>query len=1040
MRVSHKAILMRRQRHRSKLKSRGPAHIWLRLALGALAASAISILLVILTSFGAVAGVYAYFAQGLPDPSAIETAQETFETTKIYDRTGKHLLYEIFDPRRGDRTIVPLEEIPLYLRQATIALEDRNFYENPGINIQGIIRAAWATLRGKQIQGGSSITQQLIKNVLIPPEERYKKLISRKIKEIILALEISRRYPGRKGKDQILEWYLNYNYYGNWAYGVEAAAKVYFGKHVQDLDLAECAMLAAIPQFPALNPINAPEEARKRQHLVLDAMVREGYITPEQAAAAKAEPLKVQSSLGERFDIQAPHFSLYVQQQLERELGRRAYQGLRVYTTLDLDLQKKAEEIAREHVKKLQEEGRNVSNAAVVAIRPSTGEILAMVGSLDYWDKSIDGNVNVALAERQPGSAFKPFTYLTALAQGYTPATMIMDVRTAFYDGPNNPYYVPENYDRKYHGPQRLRLALARSYNMPAVWMLSKVGVKNVINTAHRMGINTLNRGYYGLSLTLGGGEVTLLDMTYAYSVLANGGVMAGQLIPEERRHPGFRELDPVAILRIEDSKGRVIKQYLHPETRQVLSPQLAFLMNDILSDNRSRLAAFGVNNKLHLEDRPAAAKTGTTNDWRDAWTIGYTPQLAVGVWVGNSDNEPMDHVSGARGAAPIWHDIMEYALKGKPVQEFVRPPGIVEAEVCAVSGLLPTEHCPHTVKEYFLEGTVPTAHCDVHQVFRVNKQTGKLASIYTPPELVEERVYEIFPPEAQDWVRENDIPQPPTEYDGYGPGQAAGDVAIIDPAPYAYLRESQLIVGNAKGGDFAGWRLEYGPGLNPSSWSPIGGDHGNQVDHGPLEYWDVSGLEGLYTLRLTVMRHNRPPDQAAIQVTVDHTPPNLRLIYPPDGKEYVMEDDEYVNIQAEVVDNFSMDRVEFYLDGELLKTSTVPPYNARWTIVMEDTPPVEGPPVEATRVITNPDGTTSVETYIARRFERDPATGDPMWIFDGGKVITIHEDKYTEIHEIYAVAYDAAGNQRESERIHISVVHKEEEEEGGSAAGSGGG
>jgi penicillin-binding protein 1C len=1029
MRVSHRTLLMRRRRRRLRSNSHQPAVIWLELALAALSAVALAVLMVLAAGFGTVAGGYAYFAQGLPEPGAIETAQDTFETTKIYDRTGQHLLYEIVDPQRGDRTIVPLEDIPLYLRQATIALEDHNFYENPGINFRGLLRAAWANFRGAQIQGGSSITQQLIKNVLIPQEERYKKLYSRKIKEAILAVEISRRYPGREGKDQILEWYLNTNNYGSWAYGVEAAAQMYFGKHVQDLGLAECAMLAAIPQWPGMNPISAPEEARKRQHLVLDSMVRVGYITPEEAVEAKFEPLEVRTSLRERFDIQAPHFSLYVRERLVQDLGQQAYQGLKVYTTLDLDLQNKTEEIARQHVASLQEEERNVSNAAAVAIRPATGEILAMVGSLDYWNEDIDGNVNVALADRQPGSAFKPFTYVTALAQGYTPATMIMDVRTGFYDAPN-PYYVPENYDRKYHGAQRLRQALARSYNMPAVWMLSKVGVRNVINTAHRMGIDSLNADYYGLSLTLGGGEVRPLDMAYAFSVFANGGAMAGQVIPEERSTPGFRELDPVSILRVEDSRGEVIRQYLYPETRQVLSPQLAFLMSDILSDDQARLAAFGIENKLHLEDRSVAAKTGTTDDWRDAWTMGYAPQLAVGVWVGNSDNEPMEHVTGARGAAPIWHEIMKYALRDAPPQEFVRPPGIVETQVCAVSGLLPTQHCPATVTDRFVEGTEPTTHCHVHQVFRVNRDTGKLASVHTPPELVEERVYEIFPPEARDWVRENGIPQPPSAYDEYGPGLVGGDVAIMDPPPYGYVGQGQLIVGNAKGNDFQAWRLEYGPGLDPSSWSPIGPDHGNQIDNGPLEFWDVSGLEGLYTLRLTVMRHNRPPDQSAIQVTVDHSAPGLQLIYPPDGAQYVMEDDEYVNIQADAQDNVSMDRVDFHFDGQLIKTSTVPPYTARWTLVMENTPPVEGPPVEATRVITNPDGSITEEPYVARRFERDPATGAPMWVFDGGKVITVRGGQYMEIHEVYVVAYDAAGNRQESERIHISVVHKKKEED----------
>ncbi|MBC7225368.1 MAG: penicillin-binding protein, partial [Anaerolineae bacterium] len=407
---------------------------------------------------------------------------------------------------------------------------------------------------------------------------------------------------------------------------------------------------------------------------------------------------------------------------------------------------------------------------------------------------------NMAIAPRQPGSSFKPFTYLTAFAQGYTPATMVMDVRTSFPNPPGLPY-TPENYDRRYHGPLRLRQALACSYNIPAVWLLSKVGVMNTVHTAHRMGINTLNEDYYGLSLTLGGGEVTLLDMTYAFSVLANGGVMIGEPVPPERQRPGYRQLDPVAILRVEDRNGNVLKEYVTPSTQEVVSPQLAYLMNDILSDNASRIPAFGVNNKLHLEDRPVAAKTGTTNDWRDAWTIGYTPQYAVGVWVGNANNEPMNHVPGSYGAAPIWQRIMQELHKGLPVEPFVRPPGIEEKVVCAISGLLPTENCPNTVKEIFIQGTAPTAHCNVHQKFPVNRETGRLATVYTPPELVEERVYEIYPPEAADWVRENNIPQPPTLYDdAYGPGPVDENVGIIEPKPYQYISGGVVVRGNARG------------------------------------------------------------------------------------------------------------------------------------------------------------------------------------------------------------------------------------------------
>ncbi len=649
MNVNTKRRILRRR----KKQNNG---LLLRLLMGMVAIVFFAIALLGLSGIGTVVGVYAYYAKDLPDPGQIETAQEEFETTKIYDRTGQVLLYEIFDPRLGDRTWVPVDQIPLHLGQATIAIEDKSFYDNPGFDIRGIARAFYYNLRGGPIQGGSSITQQLIKNVLISPEERYKKLYSRKIKEVILALEISRRYS----KDQILEWYLNSNFYGNLAYGVEAAAQVYFDKPIQELDLAECAMLAALPQFPGMNPIDAPEEARKRQHLVLDAMVRQGYVTAEEATAAKYQKLDIKAR-EERFNIIAPHFSIYARKRLEEMFGPELVHrgGLRVYTTLDLQKHNLAREIAREWVAELQAQERNVSNAAVVVITPRTGEILVMLGSLDYWDDKIAGQVNVALANRQPGSSFKPYNYVTAFSQGYTAATMIMDVRTAFPDPPHPPY-VPENYSRKYHGPKRIRQTLACSYNMPAVKVLDMVGVKNVINTAHRMGITTLNEEYYGLSLTLGGGEVKLLDMAYAFSVFANGGTMAGLPVKEQRL--GYRELDPVAILRVEDRDGDIIWQYAAPEIREVLSPQLAYLINDIMSDNNARAPAFGYESRLKLS-RPAAAKTGTTNDFRDAWTIGYTPQIVTGVWVGNSGNEAMEHVPGSRGAAPIWHDLMEKVL-----------------------------------------------------------------------------------------------------------------------------------------------------------------------------------------------------------------------------------------------------------------------------------------------------------------------------------------------------------------------------------------
>jgi penicillin-binding protein 1C len=999
----------------------------------------------VLAAVGTVFGVYSYYAQDLPDPGAIETEQDDFETTKIYDRTGKTLLYEIFDPRMGDRQYVTLEAIPEHMINVTVALEDKGFWDNPGFDWQGITRAFWQNLRGGNIQGGSSITQQLIKNIIIDPEERIQRSYARKIKEVILALEITRKYE----KSQILEWYMNTNHYGNLAYGIEAAAQVYFQKSVGELTLAEAAMLAPIPQYPLLNPIDSPEEAKDRQRLALNALVRDGYITAEEADAAFAVDLEIKP-IQERFDILAPHFSVYVRKQLEEMFDPNlVYRGgLNVYTTLDLDLNDEAQRIARNQVNTLMEEGHNASNACVVAVRPKTGEILAMVGSIDYWNEEIDGNVNVCTANpgRQPGSSFKPFNYATAFAQKtLTPATMVMDVRRSFPDPPNPPY-VPENYDREYHGPVSLRKALARSYNIPAVWVLEQAGVRNVINTAHRMGITTLDGDFYGLALTLGGGEVKPLDMAYAFSVFANMGVMAGQPVPVDQQRAGHRALDPVSILRVEDANGNILWQYSEPETQQILDPALAYLMADVLSDNNARAAAFGSNSALFFEDRRVAAKTGTTNDFKDNWTMGFTPQIAVAVWVGNNDNEPMKDVTGLSGAAPIWHEVMAYALRGQPAEWYQRPPGLVDVEVDTVSGLLPTEQSPATYTEIFLEGSQPTTKDNVHQLVRVNRENGKLATVYTPPELVEERVYEVYPAEADDWVRETAIPQPPTKYDDdHGMAAMGGPVSITGPIPYSYVSGGVVITGSAMIDNFSLYRLEYGQGLNPETWSLLGGDHTNQVDNGPLEFWDTSALEeGLYTLQLTVMRGDQSFERAAIQVTVDNTPPIVSLLNPPDGKVYKQEADEWVNIQVDAVDNVSMDRVEFFLDGNKIGDATVAPYSLRWTIAMTNVVIRPGFILTETVPITNPDGTivqdvitlTEVIT-ISQMAPPETGEGDPITktlayqqVYSGGLSIISSTTSITpgigitETHTLKFVAYDAAGNETESEISTFSVIH----------------
>ena len=1036
--------LLRQRRQRRKRANGGAGKIVLSAFGGLIAVTLLGTAFILAAGVVGFLSVYANYARDLPDPNEIVTAQEKFETTKIYDRTGQVLLMEVIDPRRGDRTLLPLEQIPEDFRNATIALEDKTFYSNLGVDPLGIARAFWLNLQGKGIQGGSSITVQLIKNILIPEEERYVKSYARKFKEALLALEISRLYS----KDQILEWYLNSNYYGNWSIGVEAASQVYFGKHARELTLAESAMLAPIVQYPAMNPIDNPEPAKKRQKIALNRMVEEGYITNAEADAAFNERLDVHTSFLKRYDILAPHFAMYVRKQLEDEFGPNLLYrgGLKVYTTVDLDVNRIAEEEARKQVAQLQEQGKDVSNAAVIVIRARTGEILAMVGSVDYWNEEIDGNVNVAVAPRQPGSSFKPFGYVTAFHQGHTAAEMIMDVQTCFDDYPNPPY-CPEDYDREYHGAQSFRTALARSYNIPAVKVLDKVGVGNVIRTAHAMGINTLEQDldYYGLSLTLGGGEVWLLDMVYAFSVFANGGTMMGQ--PTDNPRPGYRQVDPVALLRVEDPEGNVLMEYNRPEARSVvladgreLSPQEAFLLTNVLSDNNARSAAFGPNSALRLS-RPAAAKTGTTTDFKDVWTIGYTPQIVTGVWVGNNDNTSMEGVTSSRGAGPIWNAVMERIydeghaarLLAEVVEKFPRPKGMTTVEVCAVSGLLPNEHCPDRVKALFIEGTEPIEYCNVHRVERVNRESGKLATACTPPELVEERVYEVYPPEAADWVREQGIPQPPTQRDEiYGCGIEGGDVTILDPTLGGHVTGVVALQGNARAGDFAFYRLEFGEGLNPSSWSQIGGDHYNQVDNDVLEYWDVRGLkDGLYTLKLSVVENSQNVQQSTLFVTVDNLAPVAAVSYPWPERIYQLETDEWANLTASVSDNVQIDRVEFYLDDELLDYSVVEPYAIKWDLEMRDQKPNPNmQPVFETRPITDSDGLAATEevsvTWV--QVSEDGATVTQTW--ESGLMVVAHKKLITESHVVHVVAYDAAGNETESEKIRFYVIHKPKEKE----------
>lgn len=792
-------------------------------------------------------GVYVYVAFTLPGPDELQARAASFISTKIYDRHGE-LLYVINDPAGGRRTLVSLDEVPLSLRNATIATEDPTFYSNPGFNPFSIARAFYQNLReGEIVSGASTITQQLVKTLYVGRDLTMK----RKIKEAVLAAEITRTYP----KDKILEIYLNEIYYGNLAYGVAAAAETYFDKPVRDLTLAESALLVSIVPSPvAHDPYQNREAALEARAAVLDLMVRHGYVSAEEAEQAKREPLTLAPL---QVEIKAPHFVFYVRQLLEQEYGTELLYrgGLEVETTLDLRMQTIAEEVARAEIAQLAQ--YNATNAALAALDPETGEIRAMLGSADFNDEAIDGQVNVTIRERQPGSSIKPLTYLAAFERGWTPATMIMDVKTSFPDG-SNPPFEPVNYDGKEHGPVSVRSALACSYNIPAVKALEFVGLPSLLEMAQRLGIASLNKPYYGLSVTLGGGEVTLLEMVGAFGSLATGGVLH----------------EPVAILRIKDAAGNVIHERQPDPGRIVMDPRQAYLITDILSDNEARAPMFGPNSGLRLS-RPAAAKTGTTDNFRDAWVMGYTTSLVTGVWVGNSDGTEMQSISGARGATPIWHEFMERALplmeeEGKPALPFPRPPGIVEAEVCAVSGQAPGPDCPSRRRELFAAGSEPKEPCSVHRHLRLCQVSGKVATEFCPQNAIEEKLYEVYPPDGRDWALRHDIPQPPADTCDVHTGHSL--VAITGPSEGSQLSGRVEIYGSAEMSDMSRYRVEYGIGDDPQGWGLVEEHESGGLRDSRLATWDTGGREnGRYTLRLLAIDSRGNAHEARVHVRVDN-------------------------------------------------------------------------------------------------------------------------------------------------------------------------
>lgn len=823
--------------------------------------------------------LYEYYslASSLPSVSDLQQRTSQFETTRILDRNG-NLLYEIVDPNAGRRTYVPLQQISPNLVAATIATEDKDFYNHPGYDLFAIARALWQNyVSGETVSGASTITQQLARSILLSPTERAQRTYLRKAREIILAAEITRRYS----RAEILEIYLNEIYYGNLAYGVQAAAETYFGTGAESLTVAQAAFLAGLPQSPAVYDIHTNRDAtlaRDQQvlSLMLAASIEQGCIRVSNSdqpvcvdantAAQAAVEIRDYNFPSPDFNMRYPHWVNYVRSQLELQPNYDAQSfyraGWTVQTTLDPVLQEQAQQLVSNQVAALAE--NNAHDGALVALKPSTGEILAMVGSADYYNEAISGQVNMAVSTtRQPGSSIKPVNYVAAFEKGWTPATLIWDVPSEFPPSgdPNDTRdpYKPVNYDGKFHGPVTVRTALSNSFNVPAVKTLQFVGVYGpggMVEMAKRLGYTSLTRDDYGLSLTLGGGDVSLLEMVGAYAVFANSGV----------------KVPPVSILKITDYQGNVVFEYKPPQGEQVIRPEHAYLISSILSDNEARSWMFGNNSVLNLPFQ-VAAKTGTTNDFRDNWTMGYTPDLAVGVWVGNADYTPMVNTTGTSGAAPIWSQFMQMAapyVAGGTTTPFKRPDGIVDKVICSLSGTEPSQWCKGERSEIFAadQGPLPASQ-DIRREVRLDTWTGLEASDACGEASEKTVVLNVKDEwarkwfdtrDGRDWLGDNGFGNDPV----YAPERecrsndphATLDINVSEGQVVSHPVLGLQGTMNATGG-FRSWLLEFGLGSNPDGWTTLA--EGNQpVNDASLFNWDLSNLHNqTITLHLYMKGEN---------------------------------------------------------------------------------------------------------------------------------------------------------------------------------------
>jgi membrane peptidoglycan carboxypeptidase len=849
------------------------------------------------------------------------------EPTRIYDRTGQHIL-KTFAPSESPRRYIPLDpgnpqHLPDSLVQATIALADPTFWEHSGF--------AWTGLDNPRLH--PTLTQQMVSDLLLWDEPSSFK---RAVRERLLAAQITYEYR----RSQVIEWYLNSANYGNFAYGADAAAQLYFGKSAAELTPAEAAILAGVSQAPSLNPLDAPQAALQRGRETVHIMQALGFLSEEEAGRALAEsPAFSPSPTGGRGDRGeggiSPAFLNLVLQQLDTQFDRARIErgGLTITTTLDFELQYQASCAMQVYMARLQgssniqtdcEAARLLPSlpsgllapepvASAVITDPRSGQVLAVVG------ESYRGQETALLSEHDSGSLLTPFVYLTGFTRGLSPASLVWDVPGLA---------TIRNTNDEYHGPVRLRLALANDYLGPAAQVLDQMGLENVARTTNSFGLD-VGPDSVPLrdSIPLG-----LLDVSGAYGVLAAGGVKYGNASDEG--------LAPVIVLRVETADHAVWLDANNPAAQSVVTPQLAYLLNHILSDEPARWPSLGHPNSFEI-GRPVGAKTGVTLDGLDAWAVGYTPHRVVTVWTGTraTVRAASTPVRDGRAGSPIsprlpaglWHALMQIASRELPPDGWSAPAGITQIEVCDPSGLLPTEDCPTVVREIFANGSEPTQPDNLYRIYEINRETGFLATVFTPPHLVEQQVYMAFPLEARDWAESNGFSPPPDSYDAIQTVTSNPNVYISAPAMFADVRGEVEIMGTASGENLDYFRVLVGQGLNPRSWVQVGEDSSSPVLNDTLATWDTSELNGLYALQLQAVHTDQRVDTAVVQVTVDNTPPELSVTFPQEGDELDYSANRQITFQAQAVDNLSLAVVEFYIGSARIGTFDQGPFGLSW-------------------------------------------------------------------------------------------------------------